>query len=103
MEKKKKRNNLTIGLIALVSLFIIVSLAGLFLLQPAPEIIQGQVEATQIRISGKLPGRVAEIMVEEGESVEAGDTLIYIFVDGRSPTIFCQCIARCRNSRKQQG
>lgn len=107
MEKKKKRNNLTIGLIALVSLFIIVSLAGLFLLQPAPEIIQGQVEATQIRISGKLPGRVAEIMVEEGESVEAGDTLIHIYSSMAEAQLFSanalRAAATAENSKVDAG
>ena len=79
MKTKRQKNGMAIGLIALVSLFIIVSLAGLFLLRPAPQILQGQVEATQIRISGKLPGRVAEFMVEEGQYVEAGDTLVHIY------------------------
>lgn len=79
MKTKRQKNGMAIGLIALVSLFIIVSLIGLFLLHPAPQILQGQVEATQIRISGKLPGRVAEFMVEEGQYVEAGDTLVHIY------------------------
>lgn len=79
MKTQRQKNGMAIGLIALVSLFIIVSLIGLFLLHPAPPILQGQVEATQIRISGKLPGRVAEFMVEEGQYVEAGDTLVHIY------------------------
>ena len=48
--------------------------------------MQGQGEATEIRISGKLPGRVAEIYVEEGQHVSAGDTLVKItssLVDAR--------------------
>ena len=50
----------------------------MFLLKPEPQIIQGQAEATQVRVSGKLPGRVVEFMVEEGQHVKAGDTLVHI-------------------------
>ena len=40
-------------------------------------------EATEIRISGKLPGRVDSFLVQEGDWVKAGDTLVVI----NSPTI----------------
>ena len=46
-------------------------------------VLQGQIEATEIRISGKLPGRIDSFLVEEGEWVKAGDTLVVI----NSPTI----------------
>lgn len=48
-----------------------------------PLVLQGQVEATEIRISGKLPGRVDSFLVQEGDWVKAGDTLVVI----NSPTI----------------
>ncbi len=35
-------------------------------------------EAKEIRVSGKMPGRVAEIYVEEGQHVRKGDTLVHI-------------------------
>lgn len=40
--------------------------------------IEGQVEGTTVRISGKLAGRVAHLYVEEGDTVHAGDTLVHI-------------------------
>lgn len=40
--------------------------------------IEGQVEGTTIRISGKLPGRVVELYAHEGDTVHAGDTLVRI-------------------------
>ncbi|MDE7343901.1 MAG: biotin/lipoyl-binding protein, partial [Muribaculaceae bacterium] len=40
--------------------------------------IQGQADASEVRISGKMPGRVAKIFVEEGQHVKAGDTLAHI-------------------------
>lgn len=70
---------MAVGLIALVALIVVVALVGLFLLKPAPVVLQGQAEATQVRVSGKLPGRVVEFMVSEGQRVEAGDTLVHIF------------------------
>ena len=46
-----------------IVIFIIAGLAvfGFLVIKPAPDTVQGQGEATEIRISGKLPGRVAEI------------------------------------------
>jgi len=48
-----------------------------------PLVLQGQIETTEIRISGKLPGRVDSFLVREGDWVQAGDTLVVI----NSPTI----------------
>ena len=41
--------------------------------QPAPEIVQGQIEATEIDVSSKIPGRLDGISVVEGASVGKGD------------------------------
>ena len=43
-----------------------------------PVILQGQIEATEIRISGKLPGRIDTFLVKEGQNVKVGDTLVVI-------------------------
>ena len=64
-------------------LFIILLIAGLavfgFLtIKQGPDTIQGQADATEIRISGKLPGRVVDIYVEEGQEVKEVDTLVHI-------------------------
>lgn len=56
----------------------LVALAGFFLLTPPDDIIMGQAEATQIRISGKVPGRIASYRFGEGEQVKAGDTLVFL-------------------------
>ena len=37
--------------------------------------IQGQVEVTEYRVSSKVPGRILELRVKEGDYVKAGDTL----------------------------
>ena len=41
--------------------------------QPAPHVIQGQIEATEIDVSSKIPGRLASITVVEGAAVGKGD------------------------------
>ena len=40
--KRQKEKSLAIGLVALISVILILSLIGFFLLEPGPEIIQGQ-------------------------------------------------------------
>ena len=42
---------------------------------PAPEIIQGKTEEDEIAITGKVPGRILDIFVQEGDFVKKGDTL----------------------------
>lgn len=62
-------------ILVIVAAFAIV---GFLFLKQGPDTIQGMGDATEIRISGKLPGRVVEIYVEEGTHVKAGDTLVKI-------------------------
>ncbi len=54
------------------------AILGFLTIRQGPDTVQGQGDATEIRISGKLPGRVAELYVEEGDHVKAGDTLVRI-------------------------
>ncbi|MBQ8423964.1 MAG: efflux RND transporter periplasmic adaptor subunit [Coprobacter sp.] len=76
--QKKTETRLIIGLSAIVAVIILLAIAGFVLLSPPAETIQGQAEATEIRISGKLPGRIAEYRVSEGQYVHRGDTLVRI-------------------------
>ena len=54
---------------------VIVAVIGLIALDRDPDIIQGQVEVSEYRVSSKVPGRILEIRVKEGDYVKAGDTL----------------------------
>lgn len=74
----KKDRALIVTIIALLLVIAIVAVIGFLCIKPQPDTIQGQGEATEIRISGKLPGRVHDIYVEEGQHVKAGDTLVHI-------------------------
>jgi HlyD family secretion protein len=55
------------------------ALAGaVLLLSPGchrPDLVQGEVEAAQVDVSAKIPGRVAELLVDVGQGVKKGDTL----------------------------
>lgn len=64
-----------LAFLTLIGVIAIVALAGFFMLRKGPEIVQGQSEVTEYRISSKVPGRIMEFRVKEGQSVLAGDTL----------------------------
>jgi HlyD family secretion protein len=53
-------------------------LIGWITLKPEPIIFQGQAEATEVRVSGKVPGRIDKFLVSEGMTVHKGDTLVLI-------------------------
>ena len=91
-EKKYSINNMLLAFIAVVIVIGLVSLAGFILLTPPDDIIMGQAEATQVRISGKVPGRIEAYRFGEGDRVHAGDTLVYL----NSRTI-------CRRGTERQG
>ena len=105
--KVKKERSLVVGLIALIVIIVVLALIGLFLLKPEPQIIQGQAEATQVRVSGKLPGRVVEFMVEEGQHVQAGDILVHIhssLVEARlSQAEAMESVAKAQNKKVDNG
>lgn len=74
----KKNYNLLIGVIALVAVILIVSIVGYIVSRPRETIIQGEAEATEYRVSGKVPGRIEAFRGEEGQQVRKGDTLVVI-------------------------
>ena len=78
MENKRKSYNLLIGIIALLAIVIFVAIAGYIVSRPEPPVIQGQAEATEYRVSGKVPGRIEQFYASEGDFVRKGDTLVKI-------------------------
>ncbi|MDL2243595.1 efflux RND transporter periplasmic adaptor subunit [Bacteroidales bacterium OttesenSCG-928-J19] len=72
---KWKRNNMILAFLTLVAAIVLVALVGFFVIKPGKEIQQGQAETNETRISSKVPGRIVELRVQEGEWVNAGDTL----------------------------
>lgn len=74
----QENRSLLISLGVVIIVVAILAIIGfVFIKEPAP-IIEGQADATSVRVSGKLPGRVVEFYVSEGDNVHAGDTLVHI-------------------------
>ncbi|MDR1919929.1 MAG: efflux RND transporter periplasmic adaptor subunit [Tannerellaceae bacterium] len=76
--KKFSINNMLLAFIAVLVVIGLIALTGFFLLTPPDDYVMGQAEATQVRISGKLPGRIAAYYYGEGDRVKKGDTLVCI-------------------------
>ena len=72
---KTQHNNILFAILGFAAVVIIVALIGFFTLGRDPELIQGQVEVSEYRVSSKVPGRILEIRVKEGDFVKVGDTL----------------------------
>lgn len=75
MDTKSQNSNMLLAFLTLMGVIAIVAIVGFFMLRKGPEMIQGQAEVTEYRVSSKVPGRILEFRVKEGESVLPGDTL----------------------------
>ena len=73
-----KDRMLILTIVIILLILAAMAIVGFLFIKPGPDTVQGQADATEIRISGKLPGRVTEIFVEEGQRVKEGDTLVRI-------------------------
>ena len=74
----KKKANITL-IFAVVLLCLIAAVIIVGVCQPeSVETIQGEAEMTDYRVSSKVPGRIREIRVEEGDFVHKGDTLVIL-------------------------
>ena len=73
-----KRNNI-IGILAAAAVIVLsVVLISWYLNKRTPMLIQGTVECTTYKASSKVPGRIDEMKVEEGQRVEKGELLYMI-------------------------
>ena len=75
MSAKTQHHNILLAIAGLVAAVVIVGLIGFFTLGQSKEILQGEVEVSEFRVSCKLPGRIVELRVKEGDYVHVGDTL----------------------------
>lgn len=76
-QKQENRTLLSAMGLILIAVAVLAIIGFLFINKPN-EIVEGQAEATSVRVSGKLPGRVVNFYVREGDMVHAGDTLVHI-------------------------
>lgn len=75
-QKAEKSLLITMGIVVVA--VAVVAIVGFLFLNHPDELVEGQVEGTTVRVSGKLPGRVVEFYVQEGDTVHEGDTLVHI-------------------------
>ena len=80
MSAKSQHNNILLAVIGFTTAVVVVGLIGFFTLGKTDEIIQGEVEVSEFRVSCKLPSRVLELRVKEGDYVHIGDTLAILDV-----------------------
>ncbi|MDR2919207.1 MAG: efflux RND transporter periplasmic adaptor subunit [Tannerella sp.] len=85
-EKKFSTHNLILAFITLLIVIGGVAIVGFFILRPDEEMIIGQAEATEVRISGMVPGRIDSYRFAEGDWVRKGDTLVFL----RIPTVMAK-------------
>ena len=75
MSAKTQRNNVLLAVVGFSAAVAIVGVIGVCDFGKTDEIIQGEVEVGDYRVSCKLPARIEEIRVKEGDYVHVGDTL----------------------------
>ena len=75
MSAKSQHKNIMLAVLGFSAVVVIIAVIGLIALDRDPDIIQGQVEVSEYRVSSKVPGRILELRVKEGDYVKAGDTL----------------------------
>ena len=75
MSAKSQHNNILLAILGFTTVVIIVGLVGYFLFKEDPEVIQGSIEVSEYRVACKLPGRIVDLKVKEGDHVKKGDTL----------------------------
>jgi HlyD family secretion protein len=78
MSAKTQHNNILLAILGFIVVIATVAAIGYFTLDQDEEIIQGEVEVTEYRVSCKVPGRILEIRVKEGDFVHQGDTLVIL-------------------------
>lgn len=78
--ESKKSGSKLIPILVFAAVIIAVGLYGFFFLNREDNIIQGEADVTQVRISSKVPGRIARYLVDEGDIVKKGDTLAILSI-----------------------
>ena len=75
MSEQSQHKNILITIVIMTVVIAAVAIIGTLSLKSEPETIQGQIEVAEYRVSSKVPGRILELRVKEGDYVNVGDTL----------------------------
>ncbi len=75
MENRSQNKSVMIALAVFCIVVLTVGAIGYFFIGNEEEVIQGQIEVEEYRVSTKVPSRILELRVKEGDFVHVGDTL----------------------------
>lgn len=78
MTQNTQHKNIILTMAAVGIVIVVIGIIGWLTLGSQSEIIQGEVEVSEYRVSSKVPGRIIELRVKEGDYVKVGDTLAII-------------------------
>jgi HlyD family secretion protein len=98
-----KKSIFTIVVLAAIIAFI--TYTFFIVLKKEPVVLQGEVEAKQLNIASKIPGRISEIAVKKGQNVKKGDFIFSISspeIDAKLAQAIAARSAADAQSRKAQ-
>ncbi len=112
MEKEQNQQRTIVrkkdrALLAAIGVFAVamamIAVLGLVLIQPPKSTTQGQADCDAVRVSGKLPGRVERIYVQEGQVVHRGDTIAKVYSSTADAKLYqAQQMANAASSQTQK-
>lgn len=73
MNARYRLLSMAVGILIVI---VVIITAGWLCLNPAPLVVQGEVEATQVKVSAKIAGRIYMLHVKEGDTVSPGQVLV---------------------------
>ena len=79
-QSTNQHSTILLSIAGFAAIIAVVVVVGLFQSSGDNNVIQGQVEVTEYRVSSKVAGRIVELRVKEGDFVRVGDTLAILDV-----------------------
>ena len=75
---KENNKSLWAGLAVVIATVVTILIVGILALKPQKELITGEADASEYRVSNMVPGHIDTLYVKEGDRVRRGDTLAHI-------------------------
>lgn len=105
VRKKDRALLAAFGIFGIV--MVCIALIGILLIRPADVTTQGQADCDNVRVSGKLPGRIVRFFVHEGDYVHRGDTLVSIYSSTVDASLYkmksMEDVASSQNQKVENG
>lgn len=79
-QKNRNTGSKLVPIVGFMLVIVLVALYGFFFLRHEDDTIQGETEITEVRVSSKVPGRIAKFLVAEGDRVHKGDTVAVLSI-----------------------